>query len=378
MLTQGYRRFIYEDILTNKIPNVAFLPEGGIEITGILRTLNGMPYKGGRVTLQIPSRYYSAEVVSDVQGRFKFPNLIFTDLTEMAIHARNNVDSRNMMLTMDGFVYSAVDKNPNFPDERLNIDLTMGSYLQNVKKMTESSLVLKEVVVNAKAIKKPSFTDYPALTGLNPMNSDVIDEEQLKTCGNVLNCIRSMSHGVTYDEETKNFYISRDFNMGRKIPMAIYIRGLRQEAYDLLVMNSADISSVEVFLKDELGLVNNANNTNGVLVVNVKEEAPSKGTKVTMQQLKDIIPQPNVLKVSVKGYTISKQFYSPKYLPGNNSFGPDLRSTIYWNPRLSSDDTGKGSAEFYTSDGKGTYKAVVQGINKDGHIGYSIYRFKVE
>ena len=49
MLTQGYRRFLYPDILADKNPQIYFLPEQGIEVTGILRNSTGMPLNKANV-----------------------------------------------------------------------------------------------------------------------------------------------------------------------------------------------------------------------------------------------------------------------------------------------------------------------------------------
>jgi uncharacterized protein YfaS (alpha-2-macroglobulin family) len=51
---------------------------------------------------------------------------------------------------------------------------------------------------------------------------------------------------------------------------------------------------------------------------------------------------------------------------------------FYWNPNIVTDDKGTKSIEFYNSDVKGTYRAVVEGIDNDGNIGRYVYRYKVE
>jgi len=56
----------------------------------------------------------------------------------------------------------------------------------------------------------------------------------------------------------------------------------------------------------------------------------------------------------------------------------DLRSTIYWNPRVTTDKTGATSLEFYNADGKGSYRAVIEGLDKEGNLGRFIYRYKVQ
>ena len=45
---------------------------------------------------------------------------------------------------------------------------------------------------------------------------------------------------------------------------------------------------------------------------------------------------------------------------------------------VNTDKTGNASVEFYNADGKGTYKAVIEGIDADGNIGRYVYRYKVQ
>lgn len=52
-------------------------------------------------------------------------------------------------------------------------------------------------------------------------------------------------------------------------------------------------------------------------------------------------------------------------LTGNQN-RPDIRTTLHWNPSLSSDETGSISESFTTSDQSGKYIIIVQGISKDG------------
>jgi hypothetical protein len=56
----------------------------------------------------------------------------------------------------------------------------------------------------------------------------------------------------------------------------------------------------------------------------------------------------------------------------------DLRTTIYWNPHVISDSTGRASFEFFNADEKGNYKAIVEGINENGTIGRHVFRYSVK
>ncbi|MCC8407889.1 carboxypeptidase-like regulatory domain-containing protein [Mucilaginibacter sp. UR6-1] len=378
MLTQGYRRFTYREVVSSKLPQLFFLPEQGMEITGTLRNNTGMPMKGGSVTLQIPSKFYTTRTITDAEGRFKFSNLVFTDSSQVIVSAKSNYNSKNLMVMVDPITYPNSGKVTSHANDVLNIDTMMTAYLQNSKKFINSSTTLQEVVIKAKA--KPKLTDhsqFPSLSGLSSIDARVVTGEQLKGCPDVLSCLQSMAPGVTYDAQAQAFYVSRDYNQGKRVPMAIFAQGGPVDINYLRGLNGNDVESVEVFLRDDLGLVNRTYQTNGVLSVYTKK-AP-QGQKISVQELQDLLPQPSVAKLSPKGYDVAKTFYSPKYLPGNKAFGADLRSTIYWNPRVQTDKaTGKTFVEFYTADSAGSYKVVVEGTDNNGHLGRAVYQFKVQ
>jgi len=93
-----------------------------------------------------------------------------------------------------------------------------------------------------------------------------------------------------------------------------------------------------------------------------------------------MFPPKYLLTFTPIGYSHTREFYSPKYTgPMTINQHPDLRSTVYWNPRLVTDKTtGTTSFEFFNADGKGTYRAVIEGMDADGNIGRFVYRYKVQ
>src|SRR5690606_38174106 len=95
MLTQGYRRYDYNDIIGDKRPPVSFLPEQGIDITGTLRLLNGIAVPNGKLEVSIGNDKKTVETYSDEQGNFKFSNIMFTDSAQVTISARNNENYKN-------------------------------------------------------------------------------------------------------------------------------------------------------------------------------------------------------------------------------------------------------------------------------------------
>lgn len=374
MLTQGYRRFSYKDVLANKFPVTSFLPEQGITVTGTLRDRTGMPVKRGALRLTSPGRTLSSEALTTNMGLFNFPNLVFEDGAELLINAKYNAAGSNMMIMVDNAPFPEITSNPNLATEVVNIDSTLSNYLDNSKKQYSNLRTLKEVKITGPTIKKPSHADYTALSGLSMMADHEISGDRLKDCNDLLTCLKTIAVGLTFDVD--KFYVSRSYNQGDRTPVQVFING---NAVDLVSIGSvmpSDVESVEIFTQDQLGLVFKNYQCNGVMVINTKKVAKSN---ITLADLKKMMPQSNMLKLSPKGYTKVKEFYAPKYLTQTSSYtGNDLRSTIYWNPKIVTNAAGDTVVEFYNADGKGTYRAVIEGVDINGNVGHTVLRYTVK
>jgi len=374
LLTQGYRSFKYTDILTGRLPKISFLPEQGIEISGVLRMNNGIPVRKGQLLLTIPDKRINLEGTTDPVGNFKFQNLVFNDSSKVTITAKYNVNYKAMAISLNGSPVPSLTKNFSAAEEVLNIDSALTTYLDNSKKQYAYLHTLKDVTIKATTTPKVSHKDYPALSGLSQMADHEITGDRLQGCALLINCLQGMLAGVTYQDN--NFYVSRDYNAGKRIPMGIFINGMNVDVNQINTLNPNEIESIEVFLRDELGLVNRANNVNGVIVINQKK-AP-KGTKISKAQLMDMLPKTYEVTFSPQGYNKERQFYSPRYDVPASMNRNDLRTTIYWNPKIVTDATGTSSFEFYNADGRGQYKVIIEGIDANGNLGRSILRYTVK
>ena len=100
---------------------------------------------------------------------------------------------------------------------------------------------------------------------------------------------------------------------------------------------------------------------------------------MSLADLKKMMPQSNMLKLSPKGYTKVKEFYAPKYVTQTSSYtGNDLRTTVYWNPKIITNAAGDTVVEFYNADGKGTYRAILEGIDVNGNVAHTVLRYTVK
>ena len=217
--------------------------------------------------------------------------------------------------------------------------------------------------------------EYGALTGLSYQADHTIPGDRFQGCNFFTECLIGAGLGLTYDNN--NFYITRDYSAGKRTPVAYYVNGMSVDYSYLYNVDPKMVESVEIFNNDGLSSINRTTGTNGVVVVNTKKVP--KGEKISKEQLLALLPKSYEIEFVPGGYSTARSFYSPKYEnTSGNQVNLDFRSTIYWNPVVLTDKAGNAAFEFFNSDGTGTYKAIIEGIDKDGNIGRYVYRYKVQ
>lgn len=88
---------------------------------------------------------------------------------------------------------------------------------------------------------------------------------------------------------------------------------------------------------------------------------------------------PRAVVLDYEGMQLQREFYSPVYETGNQQKSrlPDFRSVLYWSPDVNTDAHGKAAVSFYTSDKTGKYIVVLQGLTADGQAGSYYLTFDV-
>jgi hypothetical protein len=89
---------------------------------------------------------------------------------------------------------------------------------------------------------------------------------------------------------------------------------------------------------------------------------------------------PHATVVDYEGLELQREFYSPSYATEEQAAShlPDFRNVLYWCPAVPQDSTGKSTLNFYSSDLPGKYVVLVQGLTTGGEAGSGIASFEVE
>lgn len=84
----------------------------------------------------------------------------------------------------------------------------------------------------------------------------------------------------------------------------------------------------------------------------------------------------NNIPVATTVYYLKREFAAPVYAKNETvETRTDFRNTIYWNPNIAIDNTGKKTVEFYTSDDITSFKTTVEGIGNNGSVGRTEQNF---
>ncbi|HCN84737.1 MAG TPA: TonB-dependent receptor, partial [Sphingobacteriaceae bacterium] len=370
MLTQGWRRFLWRNLLLDVYPAVTFLPEHGIEISGKVYSANGLPVAGGKVNLLASrGKGFNVDTLTDMQGVFRFNNLYFTESTQFVIHARNEKGKDKVYIDLFYNRPPLVTANQYANDMEVNVNQSILSYLktrqQQFDEMRENGMLKNSIML---AEVKVSETKPKVITSYNlngPGNADaVVRGDQLKDCNYLVQCLDGKINGVVFQGGVP--YLFRNLSSNR--PMLVLLNGS--------VINPSTMSNIPVAEVDNVEALKTAGTTSmygirgggGVLLINMKK-----------RQFDDNPITPGTASYNDQGYYISRQFYSPNYSdPKNVTAIADRRTTIYWNPTIITDTNGKGTVEFFNADGLGNYKAVIEGINDSGKLGRQVYRYTVQ
>jgi hypothetical protein len=370
MLTQGWRRFLWKNILSDIYPSLTFMPEQGIEISGRVFATNGLPVPNGKVNLLASSgKSFSLDTITDSQGIFRFNNLYFTQATQFVIHAQNEKGKDKVDIDLYYNRPPLVTASKSANDFEVNVNQSIFGYLKNREKqfedmrlngMLKKSIVLSEVKVSE---TKPKVINSYNLNGAG--NADVVVMgSQLKDCNYLVQCLEGKINGVIFQNGVP--YLFRNLQSNR--PMMILANGSQISASTLSNIPVSDVDNVEVLRSGGNLAMYGIRGGNGVLLINMKRN-----------QLDDNPITPGSASYNDQGYYISRQFYSPNYSdPATSSKISDMRTTVYWNPTIVTDASGKATVEFYNTDGLGTYKAVIEGINDNGKVGRQVYRYSVQ
>jgi len=364
MLTQGWRRFKWEDVLTGKLPTFEFITENeGPVISGtVTDRKTGSPQQNILTTLTIPAENFELRsAVSSAGGNIKFNVNDFYSGNEIILQTVNAADSAVKINIASPFS----DKFSSSPfaqftmpaiwkDQLLYRSINTqadNAYLIDQKKNAFDQPTVDTNVFYGKADKQYYLDDYTRfITMEEVMKEFVID-------------VRVRNPSTGYQFRVVNGTYKSFFDQ----PPLVLIDGLpvnnidKIMAFDPLKIKRIDVATHRHFLGPLI--------CDGIV-----------SYKTYQGDLGGYELDPNAVVIEYEGLQRQRQFYSPVYETNvqKESRVPDLRNLLYWSPSVKTTADGKQQLSFYAADIKAGFAIVVQGITADGLSGSSVITFSVD
>jgi hypothetical protein len=380
MLTQGYRRFTWKDIITGANAKPVFEVEGlGFKVSGTVQTLGHKILPNATVNLVSLRAGVMQSATTDSLGRFKFDGIFLTDSIRFALQARNGKNSDKVKILVDTVPRILLNKNRNWSDVSTNINATLKQYIDNGKRLDDiyeqtgqldKVQRLKEVRIKANRLKAPSNINPQGMFKVpNEQSADKVvmfGENEAADCNTLAMCLQARLPGVRLET---NLGLSSLKDMRAPYnSIGIIVDGRKligdevSEALDGSI-DPKDIAKI-LLVRTNAAMINYLGGEYVLIMMKL-------GTSRRQYN-------PSIANIAPKGFNKVREFYSPKYNKPGAEKMPDLRSTIYWSPYIKTGVDGKASFSYYNADGPGNYKVIVEGINADGELARQVYRYTVE
>ncbi len=360
MLTHGWRRFTWQNVLKPSKPVYSFVPEykGHIIYAKVTNIKNAMPAADVLAYLSVPgSRIQLYNSKSDSTGTVRFYTKDFYGPNEIVLQT-DATDS----------IYKIELVDP-FSDQISPMGLPAFELSENMKSII-SDYNLSMQVQNSFVSEKLKQFDAPVIDSNaffgNPDIQYLLDNfTRFSTMEEVL---REYVYEVLVRRQKENFHLIVS-DVDNKIflddPLTL-INGIpvfdpnKVIKYDPLKVKKIDIVKRKYFYGPSI--------FNGILNFVTYQPDPS-----ILSDLKPVV-------LEYEGLQYQREFYSPVYETQDqiSSRLPDFRNVLYWSPDIHTDAQGKAEINFFTSDLKGKYVAVLQGMNVDGRVGERSVSFEVK
>lgn len=362
MLTQGWRRFKWEDVLSNKKPGFRYLPEiNGHIITGkIVPLQNGLNVKDIEAYLSVPGTRLQFQTAStDEDGKIKFEMKNFYSNGE--IIAQTNAEKDSLY--------------------RIDIDAPF------FKKYTNKLLPLFNFSVNKDALLKRYIAAQVQNTFLyNKLNQSKVSNLDTSSFYLKPNAVYLLDNYVRFTtlEEVFREYVPevgvRQHNGRYLLPVFDDNNKLPFETNPLVLMDGVPIFNFNKLLKYDplkirkLEVINRTYYLGGNTFDGIVNLTSYNGD-ITGAEI-----DPHATVLDYEGLQLQRDFYAPDYATEEQRLSrlPDFRNLLYWSPAIITGETGKTQAVFYSSDLPGKYAIVIQGISEDGTAGSKVVFLEVK
>lgn len=262
MLTQGYRRFTWKQMLGDNSAKFAYSPEKTLDISGVAKSTAGVPAakKDLMLTAAIGGSVLGDK--TDENGNFAFKNLVFFENTTFNLQVTGSSKNKSTtILTVNKDNPEPAVSDINIPGKTSDVNRQMIAYLDNSQQQQDQLYRL--------GLKRPIFPQGQNSAGARHADQ-VIQGNEISTLPSLVTALNGRLNGVDFIEGIP--YLKGG---GDKDPMLIVIDGKIRGSYvNLNQINPGDVQTIELLKgsnADSYGIYGNA----GVLAITTRKGTSS-------------------------------------------------------------------------------------------------------
>jgi hypothetical protein len=370
MLTHGWRRFKWEDVVSGKMPKISF-PKDTTYLS-----LSGKVY--GVTPSQLRDKAHVILVVSqkggdgnkisylpvEPNGTFDDPSLILFDTANIYYQPSKSIKDATLQF-MESRLPAFRNRIPAIGIFNNQFGDTTG-FARHFKLSEEMISMLKQyegkmldnVVIKAKTKTPVQVLDEKYASGMfagsgDGYQFDLINDKLAGISPNIFTYLQGKVAGLNINATGATPTV--DWRGGAPL---LFLDEMQVDASFLSSVSVNNVAYIKVFRPPFYGA---SGGSSGAIAIYTRRGGDAAST-----------PGKGLTSASVTGYSVIKQFYSPNYASFNAANErKDLRTTLYWNPQVvTSEKNNKALLTFYNNDVTKRFRVIIEGMGKDGRLAH--------
>lgn len=346
MLTNGWRRFTWKNILSRNFPEIKYQQETQMDLYGkITKYFFDIPVSECNVRLTILNEYNDIfETVTDKKGRFSFKNLNYSDTIDVLLEAWKQNGRKNIMIIVDESEAFLMDYMPRFAlsEEKL--------------RRLKANRVFYVKPNEAKGEPKKAIEDFKIYSEAD----NVVKVDARKQYSSVLEALRGQVPGVQVKGSGYGSYVRMrgpTSLMLNQEPLYL-IDGIPVDRQAVNSLNPHDVDRIEVLKSPSKSAIYGSRGANGVVAVYTK---------------KGYLMKRGELRFKMLGFHKSREYYHP--------YGDSLSvvksrqappATVYWHGNFRPGKDGHDTIIIGNINNLSNLSIEINGISNSGLTGSKV------
>lgn len=377
MLTQGWRRFSWKEVIEGNFSRKGYFLEDGFSFQGqLVNYFHRDKPIAGKVSLTFYEEPLKLkEIETDDNGYFLFTGYDILDTVNIIMQSvlpDKNVLFKNKL--GNDWVY--INMEPTSPEL---INYIWGTSKPSLPNLINDTIFLYDkettLIEEVRIIRRKKQLENKTIHNSANFRFSAETDPQINNSPNLFDYLLGQvpQLKVIVNRKGKRIILIRanySMDTGKSLLPLILLDNLPLD-YELIEnIDMTEVAYVDILTSGSLAMYGNRA-ANGVIAIYTNNFVGKKNKT-------EKYPGLGITHFMHPGYYKAREFYSPKYEQGDESFETDYRTTLFWSPSINFTEPDKSKLSFFTSDIESDYIIQVEGLTNDGQIIYSNYLIRTD